>query len=64
MKYRSSSEKIQEFEKQILSISDRKTKTSYLMTETLLVQNEAYVHDVFLEREWFLLSVLGNLSYE
>ena len=36
------------------------------MTENLLVQNVAYIHAVFREREWFLylLSVLRNMSYE
>ena len=36
------------------------------MTETLLVQNLAYIRAVYLEGEWFLylLSVLRNMSYK
>ena len=46
----------------------RKTKASYLVTVTILVQKVAYIYAVLLERERFvyllLLSVLRNMSYE
>ena len=44
----------------------RKTKASYLMTATLLVQKIGYIYAVLLEKERFLylLSVLRNMSYE
>ena len=44
----------------------QKTKESYLMTETLMVQKVVYIDKVFLEGEWilYLLSVLRNMSYQ
>ena len=66
MRYTSSSKKEpRNFLKEIEEFG-RKTKASYLMTVTLLVQKVAYVYAVLLERERFLylLSVLRNMSYE
>ena len=48
------------------SFFGRKSKASYLMTVTLLVQKVAYIYAVLLERERFLylLSVLRKMSLE
>ena len=73
MRYRCSSKKEQinflkkfSFESRKTNSICRKTKASYLMTETLLVQKLSRSHGLFLEREWFLYhsSVLRNISYE
>ena len=67
MRYTSSSNKELRifFEKKWRS-SGRKTKASYLMTVTLLVQKVVYIFAVLLEseRSLYLLSVLRNMSQE
>ena len=66
LRYRGSNiNEIGKFFKKKLSIFSRKTIASYVMTETLLVQNLAYILAVCLEGEWFLYlsSVLRNMTY-